>query len=59
MELLFALHDAKTGDLVDDYTGSTASSKRLIELGAFTSDLYDQLKEQEIQVTRVNAGHGK
>jgi hypothetical protein len=59
VELFFTLCDAATGNPVDDYTGTSASAKRLIEQEAFASALYDQLKEQEINVTGVNAGNGE
>jgi hypothetical protein len=52
----FTLYDTEPQRPVDDYEGDAAPAKRLAEQDLFITALYDQLKEQEIKVTSVNAG---
>jgi hypothetical protein len=56
VEMSFTLYDRTLRNPVDDYQGDTAPSKILVEQDIFITALYDQLKEQEINVTSVNGG---
>lgn len=56
VELEFCLVDAKTGNFVDDSV--FANSVSLNEQEEFISDLYDQLKQQEIPIELIHAESG-
>lgn len=50
------MHDAKTGDFVDDSV--FANSTTLNQQETFITDLYDQLKMQEIEIEMIHAESG-
>ena len=56
-ELEFCLYDAKTNNPVDDSV--FANSITLNDQEEFISDLYDQLKDQDIDVELIHAESGK
>ena len=56
-EIEFCLRDAKTGEPVDDSV--FANSTTLNAQEAFISDLYDQLKAQDISIELIHSESGR